>query len=556
MSRSHNLPGVPIYQFPISPSPALVGRVLSFIRDRGIRAWLVGGYVRDQLLKSSGRGMDRPSYDLDLIVPEGGIALARAIAKAFGGAFFVLDRERDVARAILRDEAGQPFDVDVARLRAADLLGDLALRDFTVNAIAVEISGDKVQPALLPQSWGEVGVAGMGGGEGGARIFDPFDGQGDLARRLIRAVSENTFQDDPLRALRAVRQAVELGFHIEDATAALIRRDAGLLAGVSAERVRDELWRIVTAPGAWQHLRLLAGLDLLRVVLPEAAALIGVAQSYPHYQDVFDHTRAVLAHTEGLVALLWPAGPYARPEPVADDSTIIASAGQWAEVAEALAPYAAELRAHLLQELAAGHTRLDGLFWAALAHDWGKPPVAGGRPATFTTEPDDRIHFYEHEQVGATLAEARGRALKFSAAEVSYLRLLVESHMRPSHLAKTYPPGRRALYRYFRDLGDAGPDCALLSLADHLAFWAAHPVPEHWPRRLGAFELILETYFRRREEAVAPRPFLDGRQIMAEFGLRPGPQIGRLLEGLREAQAAGEVTTREQAWAWVREQMG
>jgi tRNA nucleotidyltransferase/poly(A) polymerase len=522
---------------PIPNPQSLIPNILAFIAARGVRAWLVGGYVRDQLSKIPVRGLGQPSHDLDLIVPEGGIALARAIANAFGGGFFVLDRERDVARAVLRDEAGEVLDVDVARLRAPDLLGDLALRDFTVNAIAVEIGAGEV-PGTLP-----------------VRVFDPFDGRADLARGVIRAVAEHAFRDDPLRTLRAVRQAAELGFCIEDATASLIRRDAALLAAVSAERVRDELGRIVVAPGAWQHVCLLADLGLLRVVLPEAAALIGVAQTYPHYQDVFDHTRAVLAHTEGLAALLWPAGPYARPEPVAGDATIIASAGQWAEVADALAPYAADLRAHLTQPLASGHTRRDGLFWAALAHDWGKP-------ATSTTGPDGRIHFYEHERVGATMAEARGRALKFAADEVAYLRLMVDQHMRPSHLAKEYPPGRRALYHYFRDVGDAGPDCALLSLADHLAFWAAQPVPEHpgptggagagWPRRLGTFELILETYFRQHEAAVAPRPLLDGRQIMAEFGLKPGPQVGRLLEGLREEQAAGAVATIDQAREWLR----
>ena len=98
---------------------------------------------------------------------------------------------------------------------------------------------------------------------------------------------------------------------------------------VSGERVRDELMRILTAPGAWQHLRLLAALGLLRYTLPESAAQIGVAQSAPHYQDVFDHTRSVLAHLEGIYALLWPESGYARPEPVADDPTVVAEEAQW-----------------------------------------------------------------------------------------------------------------------------------------------------------------------------------------------------------------------------------
>ena len=105
-------------------------------------------------------------------------------------------------------------------------------------------------------------------------LFDPFDGRADLTRRLLRAVTEGTFRDDPLRMLRGVRMVAELGFRIEDATYNLIRRDAPLIQSVSGERVRDELMRILTAPGAWQHLRLLAALGLLRYMLPESAAQV------------------------------------------------------------------------------------------------------------------------------------------------------------------------------------------------------------------------------------------------------------------------------------------
>ena len=111
----------------------MIDQVLSFICDRGEPAWLVGGFVRDRLL-------GRSNHDLDLVVPEGGIRLARAVAAAFGGASFVLDDVRDVGRAIVSEPTGESLDVDVARLRVPDLLDDLALRDFTVNAIAMDSS--------------------------------------------------------------------------------------------------------------------------------------------------------------------------------------------------------------------------------------------------------------------------------------------------------------------------------------------------------------------------------------------------------------------------------
>ena len=522
-------------QPPISNLQSLISRVLAFIAARGAPAWLVGGYVRDQLL-------GRPNHDLDVVVPDGGIRLARAIAAAFDGAFFVLDQERDVGRALLRDEAGNELDVDVARLRSPELYDDLRLRDFTVNAIAVgyvpgtsEVPGTWGRdPSEVPGTW--------------SRIFDPFDGRGDLKKRLIRAVTEGAFRDDPLRMLRGVRQSIELGLRIEDATYDLIRRDAALLAGVSAERVRDELLRIMAAPAAWQHVRLLASLDLLQPTLPEAATTIGVTQTAPHYQDVFDHARSVMAHLEGIYALLWPEAGYRVPEPIADDATVLAPARQWAELGEALAPYTDDLRDHLTRPLAAGRMRRDWLTLAALMHDWGKPAMRA-------VEENGRARFLGHEQFGALLVERRALALKLAADEVAYLARLTDQHTRPGLLSHDYPPSPRAIYRFYRDAGSIGPDCALLGLADHLATRAANPLPDHWARRLGTTKLLLDAYFRARAERVAPPPLLDGHEIMAEFGLKPGPQIGQLLEELREAQAVGEVATAAGARAWLAERL-
>lgn len=499
----------------------LVDRVLAFIRRFDQPAWLVGGYVRDLLL-------GRPNHDLDVIVPEGGVRLARAIAGAFGGASFVLDSQRDVGRAILQEAAGATLEVDVARLRVPELLDDLALRDFTINAIAL-------------------GPFGTPGGRTAAAepgLFDPFDGRADLARGLLRAVTEGAFRDDPLRMLRGVRIAVELGFQIESATLSLIRRDAPLLRTVSPERVRDELIRILAAPGAWQHLRLLHSLELLPYVWPESAAQIGVTQSPPHYQDVFDHTRSVLAHLEGLYALLWPDGPYRRPRPAAGDATVLAAPAQWTDLAEMLAPFADALRAHLRLALASGRTRRDLLLWAALAHDWGKPAKRGVDAA-------GQIRFFDHDHWGALLAEARAQALKLSGDEVAYVARLTDLHMRPGLLAHDFPPSRRAIYRFFRDADTTGPDCVLLSLVDHMATRAAEPAGEHWARRLATSCALLEAYFHDHSNVVAPPPLVNGHELMARLGLAPGPRVGELLEGLREAQAGGEVATVDEAWAWL-----
>lgn len=498
----------------------MIDRVIEFIRSDERPAWLVGGYVRDVFLR-------RPTHDLDIVVPAGGIRLARRLADAFGGASFVLDADRDVGRAILPPPPGAAdtslLEVDVARLRAPDLLDDLSLRDFTINAMALDLRGAELA------------------------LFDPFDGRADLDRKLLRAVTEGAFVDDPLRSLRGVRMVAELGFSLEGATFNLMRRDAYLLPSCAAERVREETMRILVSPRGWQHVRLLHELALLPHVLPESAAQVGVAQSPPHYQDVFDHSRSVLAHLTGLYALIWPDGPYRLPQPAPGDPTIMTGEEQWRDVREVLAPHREDLQRHLLLPLAAGRTRRELLCWAAIAHDWGKP-------ARRTVEESGRVRFFDHDHWGALLVEARLGALKFSGDEAAYAARVTDLHMRPGELSHEYPFTRRAEYRFFRDANNTGPDVTVLSLADHMATHAPAPDGDRWATRLKTTAQLLDSFFHAHTERVAPPAILDGRRVMAELGLPPGPRIGQLLEGLREAQATGEVTSEAEALAWVRAQ--
>jgi len=515
-------------------------QVLEFVRrsQHPADAWLVGGCVRNWLLH-------RNTNDLDLVVPKGAIPLARAVADAFGGGFFVLDQERDVARAIVRDTEERTLEVDVARLRGTELLVDLSLRDFTINAMAVPIADTA---SLLDSA--------PAGRSSFAEIIDPFGGRSDLTQGVIRAVTEGAFLDDPLRMLRAVRQAAELGFRIEGATYNLIRRDSPLLTAAASERVRDELVRMLALPygGGWHHLRVLQDAGLLVQVLPEVAAMAGVAQSPPHYQDVFDHTRSVLAHLEGLYSLIWPASDWRIPQPMPEESLPILDDAAWSDLAEVIEPYRTELRTHLLAPVSEGRSRRDWLAWAALAHDWGKPDTRLVEGALSGLS-SGQTRFLGHDDRGATLVEARLRALHMSADEVGHIARLVRLHMRPGYLSHEHPPSRRAVYRFFREAAGTGPDCVVLSLADFAAIRAGNPVLEQWARRLATAGLLFDTYFRHRSERVHPPPLLDGRQLMSRFGLAPGPLVGILLEGLREAQAAGEVTNLEEALGWLAQQV-
>jgi putative nucleotidyltransferase with HDIG domain len=518
-------------------------------RERGARVWLVGGAVRDLLL-------ERPVHDWDFCVDRDALGLARAAADELGGAYFPLDAERGAGRVIL-SAAEQPWQaLDFAALRGSDLEADLGVRDFTVDALALDDAG---------------------------ALIDPTGGQADLAARRVRATGESAFQDDPVRLLRAVRMEAELGFQIEPRTAEWIRRDASLLARPSAERVRDEFVRLLALPGAAAHLYRLDELGLLSPVFPELASLKGVTQSPPHRFDVWHHTLLVLDVLEGVIAAVtgashsWtkapasvqtaPAPAQTAPAPVpgasyAEPASLRAPSERdpgtahrgvsadippaaWGDLARTLGQFATDVRAHLAVELSSGRDRTLLLKLAALLHDVGKPQ-------TCSQDEDGRIHFHNHEPVGARIAADRLQALRFSRDEIDRAWVIIGQHLRPAHLARAGQVTGRAVYRYFRATGCGGVDVVLLALADHLATWGPNLDEQRWAQRLEVAETLLIHWFERHEETVAPPPLLTGDDLMAELGLEPGPQIGRLLEAVREAQAAGEVHSREEALALAR----
>jgi putative nucleotidyltransferase with HDIG domain len=489
----------------------LVRAAMDVCAERGVAVCLVGGAVRDVLL-------GRPVHDWDFVVERDAIALARATANRLGAAFFALDEERDTGRVVAHTADGVRTFLDFALRRGDTWRADLQVRDFAVNAMAL----------ALPD----------------VQLLDPFGGQADLESRIIRAVTDQSLRDDPVRAMRAVRLAGELAFQVEPQTSEWIRRDAILLPHASAERVRDELCKLLAQPDALAGIRRMDDLRLLARVLPEVVALHGVEQSRPHHWPVFEHTLFVLGALERMVVeALLPA-----PSSWAGEESRAASAPAfvWEDVHRVLADFRPPLAAHLSKPLGDERTALVSLKLAALLHDCAKPQ-------TRTVGEDGRTHFYDHENIGAPIAAERALRLRLTHVEVERVRLVVEHHMRPQQLADA-PTGvtRRGAYRFFRDAGEAGVDVLLLALADHIATHGSDVDPDRWGRRIQATGELLAEYWARLAKEVAPAPLVSGSDLMSELGLSPGKRIGELLEAIREAQAAGEVATREQAFALAR----
>ncbi len=488
---------------PLSP---LLEQIRPFLATQTLPVYLVGGAIRDALL-------GRTSKDLDFVVPHSAIKLTFQIADLLGLPAYALDRERDTGRVVLPDAATT---LDFARFRGSDLESDLRERDFTVNALALPAT------AKTEQS-----------------IIDPTGGLGDIIARELRPAHLEALNDDPLRALRAIRLAFSLGFNLLPETETAVQQAAPRLTQVSNERIRDELTKIIQGNQPQRALAVMADLGLLAVTLPELAALAPVEQSPPHHTNVWEHTLLTLRWLLELeTAVLAPDG--IQNDAVQNSLMVMAR--------EQLLPFRADLGNHFTRPVDGGINGYLLLRLGTVFHDVGKAQ-------TQSVDENGRIRFLGHDSVGAELAAARLRALSFSNAAVEYVRSIISGHMRPLLLLidQGEQPSRRAVYRYFRATQSAGVDIALLSLADHLATFALPQVDEQWEQLLNLVNTLFTYYFEQYDEIVKPQALVNGREIMHELNLHPGPEVGRILRLIEEAQASGEIHSREEAILYARQ---
>jgi tRNA nucleotidyltransferase/poly(A) polymerase len=471
------------------PGPLLeVARALGTLlaESAGGPAWIVGGAVRDALL-------GRPVRDLDVVLPAGSLVAARRLADRLGAAFVPLGEPHGLARVVV--PGSPPAVLDLADLRGPTLAADLAARDVTVDALAAPLD-----EALA----------------GTARVRDPLGGLDDLRARRLRACRPSAFADDPVRVVRVVRLAHELGFAVEPATAGLARAAAGGLARAPGERLRDEVTRLLALPRAAASVRELDAWGALAVLVPEIEAMRATAQSAPHRFTVLEHSIRAVEAVDQLLADLDLLGPHA----------------------EATAAY-------LDEPVGSGLRRREVLKIAALLHDVAKPE-------TRTVDPDGRTRFTGHDRLGADRAGVVVARLRWPRRAADLLARLVRHHLRPMHLGLVWRTtgtlSRRARYRFGRDVGTDVPGLVCLTIADAAATDGQTPAAVYRGGTRALLETLLGAGVESTRQAETP-PLVRGEDVMAAFGLAPGPEVGRLLRRAREAQALGTVRTREEALA-------
>ncbi|WP_415153717.1 CCA tRNA nucleotidyltransferase [Propionicimonas sp.] len=423
----------------------------------GHELYLVGGSVRDALLGRLGNDLD---YTTSARPDE-----IEALVRRVTGAVWDVGRAFGTIACRVREDDGTDWLVEITTFRAdtyADhtrkpevvfgdhLGGDLVRRDFTVNAMALDaVSGE---------------------------LLDPFGGMADLDAGLIRtpAAPELSFSDDPLRMMRAARFTSQLGFRAVPEVVDAMRADAERILIVSAERVRDELVKLLLTDDPRPGLNLLVDTGLADFVLPELPALRMERDEHNRHKDVYEHTLTVV---EQAIAL----------------------------------------------ERARGHAPDIISRLAALLHDIGKP-------RTRRFEAGGKVSFHHHDVVGAKLARKRMQALHFSAEETRAVAKLVELHLR----FHGYSEGEwtdSAVRRYVRDAGDQLERLHILTRSDCTT--RNQRKAQNLRRAYEELEWRIDD-LSAQEELDAMRPDLDGTQIMALLGIGPGPVVGQAYRFLLE----------------------
>jgi len=453
--------------------PSLYHQIVEVLKPSA--AFLVGGAVRDLLL-------GKPVHDLDFALPKDTILYAKKVADQLNGDFYLLDKERQAARVLLEDEQQTRLVIDFTTFQGESIEEDLLTRDFTITSMAMDINKDH-------------------------HVIDPCQGARDLKDGLIRSTSDRALREDPLRGMRAVRMAAQLGFFILPDTRDQIRKSGSDLLEISPERIRDELFRILEGPN-------------------QAAALMAL-QVLGIYPVVF--SGELTLHQQGVIRVLESFWSLLQEEHNPD------TASNWAFglFVHRLGRYRKETQIYLKQEVVSGRSVYQLSFLSLLLQLSRKGDQELDLSLTHFSSIMGLLHLSNQET---------DRLEKSMQAVQAYQSLA-------NNQLSLHPI---EVYRYFREFGEAGVEGVFLALALFLVGEEKTSLQTSWPDQLDTARYLLEGWWEKREQWVDPPGLLNGNDLQENLGLDPGPEIGILLEQLREAQVRDGIQTRDEALDYLK----
>ncbi|UCG11330.1 MAG: HD domain-containing protein [Deltaproteobacteria bacterium] len=467
---------------------SFISELLGIAAQENHRVYLVGGFIRDSLV-------GRSSKDIDLVTARVK-DLASSLATKAGYRCALIDRKFGTVRLFpsFGHHGLTEFEtVDLSPLRGESIEEDLAQRDFTMNAIAVDLS-----------RWHS---------DDFVELIDPLEGIIDLLAGRVRACKERTLVEDPLRILRAFRLLSTNDFQIESQTRVSMVQMSQGLGRVAVERIRDELLLILSAPDCVRILRMMDGDNFVKQLLPEFDPMRGLPQSDHHHQDVWQHSLSALETLETFLG----------------DLRVL------------LGEYVKEAHDALNHEIAGGRTRQLMLKLAVLIHDIGKP-------ACRTTDNRGVSHYYGHELVGARLSVSLCSRLRLSNKEIEFVSRLVRQQTRVAHLFRLAKPPKRALSRFFR-LGPGMVWPLIILFASD--FRVTRRARSSGGGDLGILQERIQGWLDFYSRWIKPReglrPLVTGHDLTNYLQISPGPNLGKLLNELGELQWEGRINSRDEA---------
>jgi tRNA nucleotidyltransferase/poly(A) polymerase len=448
--------------------------------------YIVGGAVRDAFLS-------RPVKDIDLATPGNSIQIARQLTDALDADIFIMDDERGVARVLHTTPEGR-LTIDITRFRGDDLLADLQDRDFTMNAIAVDLRGDL------------------------QHLIDPLNGETDLEEKFIRRCNPHAIADDPIRVLRAVRQSVQLKMRLEAATMSDIRTHAADIHRPSAERLRDAFFQILALRNRTpQAIRVLDALGILQHIIPETKSLHGLQLDAPYAYNAWKTAVEAVRQMNRLLTTV----TYRRTEH--DAATF-----DMGMIAIQFDRFRQQLDEHVQHEWPEARQHGTLLLLGSLLH---------------------ALDYLDDIDTAARAAHY-ARALRLSNPEKTHLRGMMRHYQQALTIE---PDDVLAQHRYWHTAGEAGVDAILLALAVYLATQGLQLNQDAWLLQIERGMMLLYAYYQQHDTVVAPPLPVDGNELINELDLQPGPVIGELLTHIREGLVTGDITNRTDALQAARE---
>jgi poly(A) polymerase len=470
-------------------------------QDRKSPVWIVGGAIRDQLLQ-------RSTHDVDFTTSSDAIALARLAADRLNADIYILDAERGAARVLFRASDRERRTFDFAQIRGETIEADLRGRDFTINAMALRISAQD-------------------------QIIDPCGGLQDVREGVLDLCAADAIDQDPIRALRAVRIATDLSFRLSARSIEAIRKNRSL-ASVSTERIRDEIFTMLSLDDPSPAVHLLDHLDVLQQVfltshshifarkkaVESSQAIDFALRSMRQLVSILDvlaieiHLNAAAQATLGL--LTWSLGRFRNP-----------------------------LTQYLFEEISFNRRRRELLLLVSFLHRLEQVPVDqhNTKDSKISSRDADRVF----EELGAHFRLSRDEIV-WSHQWLEALNLIDQQVDRAINTDLFS-------YRFFRESQTSGVGATLSFLAYELSKQVEPPAADQWAARVELARCLLEAWFEKFDTVVQPKVLISGEDVLQVLDTRPGPEIGMLLEQVREGQVLGELTTRDQALEYIKSQL-